>query len=116
MDYTQSGQFKSGANTTGVSGTPRGRTFSTTQCGGCTEHLPMARRAATYYYREGDEATEPFWHMFDQVVVRPDFADRLPQERLRILTHAGVLPLIDTDGLPDHNTASDHLPVVFTIL
>ncbi|MCI0702760.1 MAG: hypothetical protein L0241_16895 [Planctomycetia bacterium] len=73
-----------------------------------------AAGTATYYYREGDEATEPFWHMFD-VVIRPEFADRIPPEHLRILNRAAVLPLVDANGLPDHTNASDHLPVVFTL-
>lgn len=71
--------------------------------------------AATYLYRSGDEAAEPFWHMFDQVLVRPEHAALLPPDRLRILTVAGGDPLIDGVGRPAAK-ASDHLPVLFTLL
>jgi hypothetical protein len=71
--------------------------------------------AASYYYREGSEATEPFWHMLDQVVIRPEFADRLPPTELRIVTTVGTEPLTDTDGRPDADVGSDHLPVTFLL-
>lgn len=70
--------------------------------------------AGTYYYH-GYEATEPFWHMPDQVLIRPEVADRLPAERLRILSTAGPVSLVDADGVPDREAASDHLPIVFTL-
>ncbi|MBX9625463.1 MAG: hypothetical protein K2X82_16775 [Gemmataceae bacterium] len=71
--------------------------------------------AATYHYRDGDEVAEPFWHMLDQVLIRPEVADRLPPDQLRILAAAGVTPLVDVGGRPDDAAASDHLPVVFTL-
>lgn len=71
--------------------------------------------AATYYHRGGYDPIEPFWHMLDQVVIRPEFADRLPPDRLRILTAAGPFPLLDAAGRPDARVGSDHLPVTFTL-
>ncbi|HEX4614266.1 MAG TPA: endonuclease/exonuclease/phosphatase family protein [Urbifossiella sp.] len=72
--------------------------------------------AATYYHDKGNAATEPFWHMLDQVLVRPEVADRMPADRLRVLTTAGSESLVRPDGVPDRETASDHLPVTFQLL
>jgi hypothetical protein len=71
--------------------------------------------AASYHYQGGYDASEPFWHMLDQVLIRPEYADRLPPNDLRILTTAGATPLTDADGRPDTNTGSDHLPVIFVL-
>jgi hypothetical protein len=71
--------------------------------------------AATYHYLGHDE-TEPFWHMLDQVLIRPEFADRLPPQQLRILTRAGRVSLVDAGGRPNVASASDHLPVFFQVI
>jgi hypothetical protein len=36
-----------------------------------------------------------------------------PDQQLRIVTQVGGIDLLDSDGLPDRQTASDHPPVVF---
>ncbi|HEY5311799.1 MAG TPA: hypothetical protein VIK18_04745, partial [Pirellulales bacterium] len=68
--------------------------------------------AATYYWL-GAWAHELGWFMLDQVVLRPDESVRFPEDELRIVTRVGAISLLDTDGLPDAETASDHLPIVF---
>lgn len=68
--------------------------------------------AATHYYG-GYGATEHLWHMFDQVVTRPDTADRLPEDRIRIARTIGPLSLLDPRGNPNERDASDHLPLLF---
>jgi hypothetical protein len=68
--------------------------------------------AATHYWL-GSWAHELAWHMLDQVVLRPGEAVRFPEDRLRIVTRVGSIPLLDAEGLPDSQTASDHLPLVF---
>jgi exonuclease III len=68
----------------------------------------------TYYYARG-EHVEYFWHMFDQVLIRPDLLDRFRNEDLRILTKSGSLSLVKDSGIPDNNIASDHLPIVFSL-
>lgn len=75
---------------------------------------PAGDSAAATYYHTGNEADEPIWHMLDQVLIRPEYADRLPPAGLRILTAAGSLRLTTHAGRPA-DTASDHLPVVFTL-
>lgn len=68
--------------------------------------------AATHYWlRSG--AHELGWFMLDQVVLRPGESDRFPEDQLRIITRVGDLSLLNAEGLPDAQTASDHLPVVF---
>ncbi|QJW97893.1 endonuclease/exonuclease/phosphatase family protein [Frigoriglobus tundricola] len=69
--------------------------------------------AGSYYYHEGYDATELFWHMLDQVLIRPEYADRLPANMLRLVTSAGSTDLTTTDGHPDPAVGSDHLPVAF---
>ncbi|MBN9119801.1 MAG: hypothetical protein J0I06_11690 [Planctomycetes bacterium] len=71
--------------------------------------------AGSYYYYDGYDATEPFWHMLDQVVIRPEFADRLPPDGLRLVTTVGSVRLTTTDGRPDAVVGSDHLPVLFRL-
>jgi hypothetical protein len=72
--------------------------------------------AGSYYYHDGYDVNEPFWHLLDQVLIRPEYADRLPPDELRILTVSGPTALVDAQGCPDSNTGSDHLPVVFRLL
>jgi hypothetical protein len=72
--------------------------------------------AGSYYYHDGYDVNEPFWHMLDQVLIRPEHAHRLPPDELRILTTTGRMPLIDADGRPDSVVGSDHLPVMFRLL
>jgi hypothetical protein len=76
---------------------------------------PAGDAAAGSYYHDGYGATEPFWHMLDQVLIRPECADRLPPEELCLVTSAGVTRLTDAGGRPDADLASDHLPVTFLL-
>jgi hypothetical protein len=69
---------------------------------------------ATHYYY-GYEVHELFWHLLDQVVLRPDLLPLFPEKRLRILGEAGGVSLLTERGVPDQATASDHLPVLFAI-
>jgi hypothetical protein len=68
--------------------------------------------ASTHYWL-GRNVRELGWHMLDQVVLRPEESARFPEDQLRIVTQVGHIGLLDADGLPDRQTASDHLPVVF---
>lgn len=68
--------------------------------------------AATHSWL-GQWSHEVVWHMLDQVLLRPGESVNFPKDRLQIVTRVGAISLLDTDGVPDAQTASDHLPVVF---
>ena len=75
--------------------------------GGCRNRPP-----ATHYFN-GSRENEVFWHMIDQVVLRPDLLPFFLQTRLRILDRAGSVDLVTPSGHPDKTNASDHLPILF---
>ncbi len=68
----------------------------------------------TYYYNSGTEACL-FWHMFDQVIVRPELSENFNYSRLKIVTQVGGRSLISESGIPKRDVASDHLPILFEI-
>jgi hypothetical protein len=68
----------------------------------------------TYYYSKSEPKVF-FWNMFDQVLIRPDLLPLFSNKSLAILTSDGKTSLLSSDGLPDVNGASDHLPVFFGI-
>lgn len=67
----------------------------------------------TYYYNASSEPENYFWHMYDQVLLRPNLIPFFPVKELRILTHAGSDSLISNNGRPDAVNTSDHLPILF---
>ena len=68
----------------------------------------------TYYYNSGTE-TCLFWHMFDQVIVRPELLEDFNYNRLKIVTQVGERSLVSESGVPRSSVASDHLPIIFEI-
>jgi len=72
------------------------------------------RPLATHYFTES-RAHEIYWHMIDQVVLRPSFLPYFPVHRLRILNRAGDVDLVTRSGHPDKTNASDHLPILFRL-
>ncbi len=68
----------------------------------------------TYYYNSGTE-TCLFWHMFDQVIVRPELLEDFNYNSLKIVTQVGEKSLVTESGIPRRSVASDHLPIVFEI-
>jgi hypothetical protein len=76
------------------------------------QHRHADAAAATHYWL-GRNARELGWHMLDQVVLRSEVSPRFPEDRLQIVTQVGGIHLLDADGLPDRQTACDHLPLVF---
>jgi hypothetical protein len=73
-----------------------------------------SRQSGTYFYNGSSPITH-FWHMFDQVLIRPDLLPQFKDENLSILTSAGGIPLLNAKGRPDVDKASDHLPILFKI-
>ena len=68
----------------------------------------------TYYY-EKSAATDIFWNMFDQVLLRPDVMGHFDDDSLQIITRVAGLSLLSNNGHPSQSIASDHLPVLFSI-
>ncbi len=66
----------------------------------------------TYYYR-GSEHVTHFWHLFDQVLLRPELLSFFRPEDLEILDRVGTTSLLTQAGLPDRSIGSDHLPLLF---
>ena len=63
------------------------------------------------YHRGGSGQTEYFWHLFDQVLLRPDLLEYFADDGLEILTRIGQQSLVNQDGIPDPRMGSDHLPL-----
>lgn len=68
----------------------------------------------TYYYHRAEYNTQ-FWHIFDQVLIRPELLDEFNLGSLELPTQASGQSLLGGDGTPDSNRFSDHLPLVFEI-
>jgi len=69
---------------------------------------------ATFYYPSSNNKAY-YWHMFDQVLVRPELLDYFKDDELRIITNDGTTSLIDKNGIPNKIKFSDHLPVIFKL-
>jgi exonuclease III len=68
----------------------------------------------TYYYEQGQHV-EYFWHMFDQVLIRPELLACFRNESLQILTAVGDESFVSKSGRPRKSGTSDHLPIVFRL-
>jgi Endonuclease/Exonuclease/phosphatase family len=67
----------------------------------------------TYYYDNGDHASL-YWHMYDQVLLRPDALPYFELEKLRIITECDASDLTNNNGRPD-KAISDHFPIFFQL-
>lgn len=65
----------------------------------------------TYYHSIGN--ISPYWHMLDQVLLRPSLLPFYKHQNLKILTEIGTTSLVGATG-PDKKI-SDHLPVVMKL-
>ena len=65
----------------------------------------------TFYCKNGLDH-RLYWHIYDQVLIRPSLLDRFPLDALEIIGRVGADPLLDRSGKP---APSDHLPLVFHI-
>lgn len=68
----------------------------------------------SYYYSNAEYVTR-FWHMFDQVLIRPSLIDVFDITELKILTAAGSDLLLTDAGIPNNRLTSDHLPLIFEL-
>ena len=67
----------------------------------------------TYYYNSA-YTVNPFWNIYDQVIIRPALRKSFVDESLKIITKTVSTSLIDDKKHPDHSI-SDHLPITFEI-
>jgi hypothetical protein len=68
----------------------------------------------SYYYRKTTSSCR-FWHLFDQVLLRPQLAEVLHTDELQVVTFVGQTSLTKDNGQPDPEVGSDHFPLVFKL-
>ncbi len=68
--------------------------------------------SGTYWYGGGGYATQ-FWHVFDQVLVRPSLIDAFEERRFEVISLVGRRSLLKHGT--DRPQPSDHLPIRFTL-
>lgn len=68
----------------------------------------------TYFSRQSQQLVY-FWHMFDQVLLRPEVLPKFQNKDLMILDSDGTSPFLKPSGVPDVDVASDHLPILFRL-
>lgn len=66
------------------------------------------------YYHNSSDTINPYWNVYDQVIIRPVLRKQFIDKSLRILTETATISLLDRDKHPDCNI-SDHLPITFEI-
>ncbi len=67
------------------------------------------------YFHSSSEHRAYFWHMFDQVLVRPALLDMFDFKSLSIVEADGSQSLLNEDDTPNADVASDHLPLHFRL-
>lgn len=75
---------------------------------------PLGSAPASYYYN-GSDTHELYWHMLDQVLIRPSLVARFDVSALEIVTVVRGTALSRPRGKPDREQFSDHFPVVFEV-
>ncbi len=68
----------------------------------------------TYYYQEPDYVRY-YWHVFDQVLLRPDLIPTLGDEVPTAITELGGESLLRANGRPNDSRFSDHLPISLSL-
>lgn len=70
--------------------------------------------AGTHFYN-GSKIDNIFWHIYDQVMIRPCLKKSFVDDSLNIITETNNWQLIDKKGHPDKTNISDHLPIIYEI-
>ncbi len=65
----------------------------------------------TYFRRSGGEVNY-FWHILDQVLIRPSLLKFLDKDAVNIVTEVGGMSLLTSRGHPNKKIHSDHLPLI----
>ncbi len=72
----------------------------------------------TYYHRQRNR-TNIYWHLLDQVLIRPDLLDAFIGRSLKILdkglSESGEVDFLREQRTHWNLTVSDHLPILFTM-
>ena len=68
------------------------------------------------YYRAASSFAEYFWHIHDQVLIRPHLLDSFDENSMRVLTECGGRKFVRKSGIPDQTRVSDHLPLLFALM
>lgn len=68
----------------------------------------------TYYRRKAEHATR-FWHVFDQVLLRPALLPYFDDSDVSVLRDDGTTSFQKSDGTPDKKVASDHYPILIKL-
>lgn len=69
--------------------------------------------SGTMYYNSGGHINY-YWHLYDQVLIRPDMINSFDESDLKIVTSANKLDLLTSNNLVD-KSLSDHLPIKFNL-
>ena len=70
--------------------------------------------AGSYFYDAGEHVNY-YWNLFDQVLLRPELAERFDPSHLSVVKSVGGISLVTADGRPEAAGISDHLPLVFEV-
>lgn len=66
------------------------------------------------YYHSSSDTVNPYWNIYDQVIIRPTLRKRFVDENLKIIIKTSNFSLLDKKKHPDC-AISDHLPITFEI-
>lgn len=67
--------------------------------------------AGTHYFPNSEEPTNHFWHLYDQILMRPELIAQFV--RVEILDGDGTESFVSRRGRPRTKALSDHLPLFF---
>ena len=65
------------------------------------------------YFHAGSGVVAQFWHLFDQILLRPDLLGRYRPGDVVIISHVGGKPILNHQAGQDGH--SDHLPVMLRL-
>ncbi|MBV7339064.1 hypothetical protein KFU94_64775 [Chloroflexi bacterium TSY] len=68
----------------------------------------------TYYFHPSGYSSY-YWHIFDQLLIRPDLLEFFDHNTLKVVDTDGEKSLLLDNGTPDKFQTSDHLPLLFQI-
>ncbi|MGH6668639.1 hypothetical protein R3O55_012750 [Bacteroides hominis] len=70
--------------------------------------------SGTMYYNSCDSINY-YWHLYDQVLIRPELISIFDSKKLEIITNIKEYTLLTSNGIIDKEKYSDHLPIKFNL-